>query len=51
MIFPGFVRVLTSRNGKHRSLPAISQKCPKRQVVQYATLCELPDEHHRNTEY
>lgn len=51
LIFPGGVCVRTSRNSEHRPLQAVSQKRAKRQAVQCRTLCELSDEHHRNTEY
>lgn len=50
-LFPGGVCILASRNGKHRPVPALSQECAKRQVVQRRTLCRLFDEHHRGTEY
>ena len=50
-ILPGGVRVLTSRDGEHGPLPAVSQECAERQAVQRRTLREMSDEHRRRTEY
>lgn len=49
--FTGGVCVLTSRNSKHWPVPALSQECAKRKVVQHWILGVLSDEHHRYTEY